>query len=163
MSVGKYFCRLRNVFVEREVYLSDNKLEKYFGLPRNIFVGGIFLPVDGREYVNAINSWQIYFSSDKMIFGHFWALWLSILVLNEWFRRFQMGIKYEIKNKHSIACVSLPRSRITSSPGLPKTKQQARNRTKKMLQVYAGSVKDLISQNINDSNFCKADRTAKKT
>ena len=24
-----------------------------------------------------------------------------------------------------------------------------------MLQVYAGSVKDLISQNINDSNFCK--------
>ena len=32
-----------------------------------------------------------------------------------------------------------------------------------MLQVYAGSVKDLISKNINDSNFCKADRTALKT
>lgn len=99
LSVGKYFCRLRNVFVEREVYFSGNKLEKYFGRPRSIFVGGIFLPVHGREYVNSINSWQIYFSSDKMIFGHFWALWLSLLVLNEWFPRFQMGIKYEIKNQ----------------------------------------------------------------
>ena len=51
-----------------------------------------------------------------------------------------------VKKNYSIS--DLKRSKVQKH----KSKQSARNRTKKMLQVYAGSVKDLISHKyINDS------------
>ena len=89
LSNEKYICPItnkRNILVCQEIFL----LEEF-----------IYRLTVENMLMQSINSWQIYFPSDKMIFGHFWALWLSILVLNEWFPRFQMGIKYEIKNKHS--------------------------------------------------------------